>query len=88
MPLGAGYPQFLCPLRLVTAGWAALCRIHRSNYALLKTAVMTFDKAPAFLEPQIGILALTEDAREGRSAFNEVRKPTSTGRRPSRRFLS
>ena len=41
---------------------------------------MTFDEALAFLETQIGVLALTEDAREGRSAFNEKRKPNWTGR--------
>ena len=54
--------------------------IRRGKYALRKTEAMNFDEALAFLETQIGILALTEDAREGRAAFNEKRRPAWTGR--------
>jgi 1,4-dihydroxy-2-naphthoyl-CoA synthase len=34
-----------------------------------------FDDALAFGEAQIGLAALTEDAREGMAAFNEKRPP-------------
>ena len=54
--------------------------IRRGKYALRKTEAMNFDEALAFLETQIGVLALTEDAREGRAAFNEKRRPAWTGR--------
>ena len=34
-----------------------------------------FEDALAFGEAQIGLAALTDDAREGLAAFNEKRKP-------------
>lgn len=54
--------------------------IRRGKYALRRTEAMSFEEALAFLETQIGVLALTEDAREGRAAFNEKRRPAWTGR--------
>jgi 1,4-dihydroxy-2-naphthoyl-CoA synthase len=40
---------------------------------------MSFEEMMAFTESQIGLLALTEDAREGQLAFREKRKPAWTG---------
>ena len=52
----------------------------RGKYALRACAGMDFSEALAFLESQIGTLALTEDAREGRLAFAERRAPQWTNR--------
>jgi enoyl-CoA hydratase/carnithine racemase len=41
---------------------------------------MSFDQAIAYMEGQISLLSLTEDAREGMAAFNEKRKAGWTGR--------
>jgi 1,4-dihydroxy-2-naphthoyl-CoA synthase len=41
---------------------------------------MSFDQAAVFMEAQIGTLALTEDAAEGRQAFIEKRAPNWPGR--------
>ena len=41
---------------------------------------MSFDQAIAYTEGQIALLAMTEDAREGLTSFNEKRKPVWTGR--------
>ena len=41
---------------------------------------MEFEQAMAFTEGQIGLLAQTEDAREGQAAFREKRKPIWPGR--------
>jgi enoyl-CoA hydratase/carnithine racemase len=54
--------------------------IRRGKYAQHRAAGMTFDEALAYLESQIAIMALTEDAAEGRRAFNEKRSPVWTGR--------
>ena len=54
--------------------------IRRGKYAMRAVADMSFDQAIAFTEGQIGLTAMTEDAREGVAAFNEKRKPQWTGR--------
>jgi enoyl-CoA hydratase/carnithine racemase len=54
--------------------------IRRTKYAQHRAAAMSFDEALAYLESQIAIMALTEDAAEGRRAFNEKRPPVWTGR--------
>ncbi|MBI4011234.1 MAG: enoyl-CoA hydratase/isomerase family protein [Candidatus Rokubacteria bacterium] len=54
--------------------------IRRGKYAMRAIAGMTFGQAIAFTEGQIGLAAMTEDAREGVAAFNEKRKPEWPGR--------
>lgn len=54
--------------------------IRRGKYATAAAADMGFEQALAFLEGQIALAALSEDAREGVAAFNEKRKPDWTGR--------
>jgi len=54
--------------------------IRRGKYAMRQTESMSFDQAAAFMEAQIGTLALTEDAAEGRRAFIEKRAPLWPGR--------
>jgi enoyl-CoA hydratase/carnithine racemase len=54
--------------------------IRRGKAALRALAAMSFDEAIAYTEAQIGLLTLTEDAREGLAAFNAKRKPVWTGR--------
>jgi len=49
--------------------------IRRGKYAMRITEQLNFDQAGIFMEGQIGTLALTEDAAEGRRAFIEKRKP-------------
>ena len=41
---------------------------------------MSFEQAIAFAEGQIGLLAMTQDAREGITAFTEKRRPQWTGK--------
>lgn len=52
----------------------------RGKYAMRAVADMTSEQSIAYLETQIATLALTEDAREGRAAFAEKRKPVWPGR--------
>ena len=54
--------------------------IRRGKYAMRTTEQLNFDQSAVFMEAQIGTLALTEDAAEGRQAFIEKRAPTWTGR--------
>jgi enoyl-CoA hydratase/carnithine racemase len=53
--------------------------IRRGKYAMRAMASMSFDEGLAYTEGQIGLLALTEDAKEGLAAFNEKRRPVWTG---------
>lgn len=54
--------------------------IRRGKYAMSAIASMSFDEAIAYLESQIALLAMTEDAKEGLKAFAEKRKPVWPGR--------
>ncbi len=54
--------------------------IRRGKYAMRAMEAMSFDQAIAYTEGQIALLAMTEDAREGLTSFNEKRKPVWTGR--------
>jgi methylglutaconyl-CoA hydratase len=54
--------------------------IRRGKYAMRQTESMSFDQSAMFMEAQIGTLALTEDAAEGRQAFIEKRSPVWPGR--------
>lgn len=53
--------------------------IRRGLYTLKQIESLPFEQAAAFTESQIGLFALTEDAREGQAAFREKRKPNWTG---------
>ena len=54
--------------------------IRRGKYAMAAMNGMGFAQAAAYAEAQIPTLTLTEDAREGKGAFNEKRAPIWTGR--------
>jgi hypothetical protein len=54
--------------------------IRRGKYAMRAMASMSFDESIAYTESQIAVLAMTEDAKEGRAAFAEKRKPSWTGK--------
>lgn len=53
--------------------------IRRGKAAMNAAEPMPFDDALNYFEEQIDLLALTEDAKEGRAAFNEKRAPVWTG---------
>ena len=63
--------------RLVSNSPTAL---RRGLYAMKAMRSMSFDEAIAFGESQIGLLAMTQDAREGIAAFKDKRKPQWTGK--------
>lgn len=54
--------------------------IRRGKYALRATLDMNLDQALAYMETQLGTLALTKDAQEGLASFNQKRTPVWTGR--------
>ena len=54
--------------------------IRRGKYALAATEAMTVEQALAHMEAQAGLMALTEDAKEGMAAFAAKRAPRWTGR--------
>ncbi len=54
--------------------------IRRGKYAMRISEQLNFDQSAVFMEGQIGVLALTEDAEEGLKAFNEKRPPNWPGR--------
>ena len=53
--------------------------VRRGLYTLKTVEGMPFDQAMAFTESQIGLFALTNDAKEGQLAFREKRAPNWTG---------
>jgi len=63
--------------RLLANAPAAL---RRGLYAMKAMRSMSFEEAIAFGEGQIGLLAMTQDAREGIAAFTEKRKPQWIGK--------
>ena len=54
--------------------------LRRGLYAMKAMRAMSFEQAISFAEGQIGLLAATQDAREGIAAFQEKRRPQWTGR--------
>lgn len=54
--------------------------IRRAMYTLKHVESLPFEASIAFAESQIGLVALTDDAKEGQAAFREKRKPQWTGR--------
>ena len=53
--------------------------LRRGLYAMKAMRSMSFEQAIAFAEGQIGLLASTQDAREGIASFKEKRRPQWTG---------
>lgn len=67
--------------RLLTdLGAASPTALRRGLHAMKAMRSMSFEQAIAFAEGQIGLMALTADAKEGLAAFNEKRKPQWSGR--------
>src|ERR1700729_2685406 len=53
--------------------------IRRGLYTMKAMKSMSFEESITFVESQIGLMALTNDAKEGQLAFREKRKPVWTG---------
>lgn len=54
--------------------------LRRGKYAMRALQGMSFEQAISFAEGQLGLMTLTEDAREGFAAFNEARPPKFSGK--------
>lgn len=54
--------------------------LRRGLYAMKAMRSMSFEEAIAFAEGQIGLLAMTQDAREGLAAFKDKRRPQWTNK--------
>jgi enoyl-CoA hydratase/carnithine racemase len=54
--------------------------IRRGLYTLKQLETLPFEQSAAFAESQIGLFALTDDAREGQLAFRDKRRPLWSGR--------
>lgn len=53
--------------------------VRRGLYAIKRNRGLAFEQSISFTEGQIGLLAMTEDAKEGQLAFREKRKANWTG---------
>jgi enoyl-CoA hydratase/carnithine racemase len=65
---------------IASLGKTSPSALRRGKYALRIIDQMTVDQAIAFAEGQLGLMTLTEDAREGLAAFNEKRPPNFSGK--------
>jgi enoyl-CoA hydratase/carnithine racemase len=54
--------------------------IRRGRYTMRRIEAMSFEESMAFTESQIGLVSMTDDAKEGQAAFREKRAPRWTGR--------
>lgn len=54
--------------------------IRRGLYTLKQLESLPFEQSAAFAESQVGLFALTDDAREGQQAFRDRRRPQWSGR--------